>query len=167
MTPPQWLLSLVIVGLILPLAPSLSPSSSLRGLEGLAQTSQAVQAKAKRLLNLGEGQLKAFQFEAARQSWQQALGFYRQLQDRRGEGQVLGLLGDAYIVLGNYDQGMDHYQRSLAIARETKDRQAEVKALMRLGMVGYDNWGDYSKAIEYYEQSLAIARKIKDRRGEG
>ncbi|ALF54491.1 Fis family transcriptional regulator [Nostoc piscinale CENA21] len=131
-----------------------------------AQTPDVRKAEADKLLQQGIQQYQTSQFQAALQSWQQALNIYREIKDRKGEGQSLGSLGLAYQSLGDYPKAIEYQQQSLAIAREIKDRLGEGAALGNLGNAYY-SLGDYPKAIEYQQQSLAIAREIKDRLGEG
>ncbi|NEP62493.1 MAG: tetratricopeptide repeat protein, partial [Symploca sp. SIO2G7] len=119
-----------------------------------------------RLLQQGIEQAQTSQFEAALQSWQQSLTIYREINDRKGEGDALNNLGLAYRNLGDYTQAIEYHQQSLAIAREINDRKGEGQSLGNLG-IAYLNLGDYTQAIEYYQQSLAIAREINDRNGEG
>ncbi|MDM3863157.1 MAG: tetratricopeptide repeat protein, partial [Aphanizomenon gracile PMC644.10] len=123
-------------------------------------------AEADKLLQQGIEQFQISQFTAVLQSWQQALIIYRQIKDRYGEGQSLGLLGLTYYALGEYTKAIEYYSSHLAIAREIKDRNGEGAALGNLG-IAYRSLGEYTKAIEYHTSSLAIAREIKDRRGEG
>ena len=90
-----------------------------------AQTNQGRKAKADRLLQQGIQQYQISQFEAAFQSWQQALTIYREIKDRSGEGAALGNLGLAYYSLGKYDKAIDYQLQRLAISREIKDRLGE------------------------------------------
>ncbi|MBE9148014.1 CHAT domain-containing tetratricopeptide repeat protein [Coleofasciculus sp. LEGE 07092] len=132
----------------------------------LAQTPEERKAEADRLFNQGIEQFQTSQFEAALQSWQQALIIVRAINDRLGEGAALGNLGIAYSSLGDYTQAIEYYQQHLAIAREIKDRSGEGQSLGNLGNA-YGSLGDYAQAIEYLQQSLEIAREISDRFGEG
>ncbi|QSJ19290.1 tetratricopeptide repeat protein [Nostoc sp. UHCC 0702] len=132
----------------------------------LAQTPTDRKAEADRLLQQGAEQFKTSQFEAALQSWQQALVIYREIKDRKGEGAALGNLGLAYFSLGDYAKAIEYHSSRLAIAREIKDRLGEGQSLGNLG-IAYRALGDYAKAIEYQSSRLAIAREIKDRLGEG
>jgi tetratricopeptide (TPR) repeat protein len=134
--------------------------------QALAQNPAGPKAEADRLFNQGIQQAQMSQFQAALQSWQQALIIYREIKDRQSEGKALGNLGLAYLNLGDYTKAIEYQQQKLAIAREIKDRQNEGAALGKLGLA-YLNLGDYAKAIEYQQQKLAIAREIKDRRSEG
>ncbi|WP_434684533.1 CHAT domain-containing protein [Pseudanabaena minima] len=131
-----------------------------------AQTNQDRKTEAERLLQQGIQQYQISQFQAALQSWQQALTIYREIKDRFGEGAALGNLGIAYDSLGRYDEAIKFYLQSLVIKRETKDRRGEGNALGNLG-IAYNALGKYDKAINFHLQRLAIAREIKDRRGEG
>jgi CHAT domain-containing protein len=143
-----------------------NPKSQILNSQVLAQTPDIRKAEAERLFQQGIEQYKTGQFEAALQSWQQALAIYREIKDRKGEGDALGNLGIAYKNLGDYAKAMDYHQQDLAIQREIKDRQGEGVALNNLGNAYY-SLGDYTKAIDYYQQSLAIKQEIKDRQGEG
>jgi CHAT domain-containing protein len=143
-----------------------NPKSKIPNSQMLAQTPDARKAEADRLLQQGIQQAQTSQFEAALQSWQQALIIYREIKDHKGEGQALGNLGLAYHFLGNYTKAIEYHQQDLANARDIKDRKGEGDALGNLG-IAYRNLGEYAKAIEYQQQRLAIARDIKDPLGEG
>ena len=132
----------------------------------LAQTPDELEARADELLQQGIHQYQSSQFEAALQSWQEALIIYQKINDRQGEGAALVNLGAAYLSLGDYTKAIEYQQQSLAIAREINDQSGEGAALVNLGLA-YHSLGDYTTAIEYHQQSLAIAREIKDRHGEG
>ncbi|MBL1177172.1 tetratricopeptide repeat protein [Pantanalinema sp. GBBB05] len=121
--------------------------------------------EADRLLQQGIQQYQTSQFEAAFQSWQQALQIYRGIKARLGEGRVLSNLGLAYRAIGNYGKATEFHEQALAITREIKDRQGEGNALGNLGSA-YFLLGNYSRATEFYEQHLTIAKQIKDRGGE-
>ncbi len=83
--------------------------------------------------------------------------------NRRGEGQALGNLGNAWAALGETRKAIELYEQHLAIAREIGDRRGEGDALGNLGNA-WAALGETRKAIELYEQT-AIAREIGDRRG--
>src|SRR5919202_753349 len=142
-----------------------NPKSKMPNSQVLAQTPDAQKAEADRLFQQGIEQFQTSQFEAALQSWQQALIIYREIKDRLGEGAALGNLGEAYFSLGDYAKAIGYQQQYLPIARETKDRLGEGQSLGNLG-IAYFSLGDYAKAIEYHQQDLALARELKDRLGE-
>jgi CHAT domain-containing protein len=139
----------------------------------IAQTSDAREAEADRLMQQGLQQYQTRQFAAALNSWQQALQIYRTLKNRPGEvraltnfGTIYNSLSNYYNSVGNYAKAIEYAQQSLAIAREIKDRPGEGRALGNLE-AAYNSLGNYTKAIEYIQQSLAIVREIKHRQGEG
>ena len=68
---------------------------------------------------------------------QQALIIYREIKDRKGEGESLGNLGIAYNFLGDYAKAIEYHQQSLAILREIKDRKGEGLSLGNLGIAYY------------------------------
>ncbi|MEG5039987.1 MULTISPECIES: CHAT domain-containing tetratricopeptide repeat protein [unclassified Microcoleus] len=144
--------------------PLLTTPDSL--LPAIAQTTDARQVEADRLLQQGSQQYQTGQLRAALNSWQQALPIYRALKNRRMEGLALGNLGAVYINLGNSAKAIEYSQQHLAIAREIKDREGEGAALGNLG-VAYRSLGNWAKAIEYTQQYLAIPREIKNRPIEG
>jgi len=143
-----------------------SPRFVLSSSAVLAQSVDGRRAEAYQLFQQGNEQYQTSQFEAALQSWQQALTIYREIKDHKGEAASLGSLGLAYSNLGDYAQAIEYHQQSLAIFREIKDRLGEGSSLGNLGIV-YRNLGNYAQAIKYQQQHLAIAQEIKDRRGEG
>jgi CHAT domain-containing protein/uncharacterized protein HemY len=135
-------------------------------LPAIAQTTDAREVEADRLMQQGLQQYQTGQLRAALNSLQQALQIYRALKNRPRERLALGSLGAIYGSAGNHAKSIEYSQQYLAIAREIKDRQNEYVALRNLGSA-YSYLGNYAKAIEYLQQYLAIAREIKDRQGEG
>ena len=103
----------------------LSPNSQFKivNSQALAQTQAQRKAEADRLSDQGGQQYDISQFQAALQSWQQAVIIYREIKDRKSEGKALGNLGIAYHSLGDYAKTIEYAQQQLAIAREIKDRQ--------------------------------------------
>jgi tetratricopeptide (TPR) repeat protein len=88
------------------------------------------------------------------------------LNDRQGEANALGNLGNAWYSLGEPRRAIEFHEQVLAIAREMGDRRSEGSALGNLG-VAWAALGEPQRAIEFYEQVLTIARAIGDRRSEG
>jgi tetratricopeptide (TPR) repeat protein len=124
-------------------------------------------ARRGRLLNeLGLAHYAISEAEKARSYYDEALTLFRQVGDRRGEGNALGNLGLAYADLGQLERAISYHEQQLAIAREIGDRRGEGNALGNLGS-DYYSLGQMERAIDYFEQALAIDREIGDRRGEG
>lgn len=79
---------LTSISLFLVAAAPLLPTSYFL-LPAIAQTINARQAEADRLLKQGLQQYQTSQFQAALNSWQQALQIYRALKNHHKEGWVL------------------------------------------------------------------------------
>lgn len=82
----------------------------------------------------------------------------RVLEDRRGEGHVLGSLGTAYHSIGESRRVIKFHEQALLISRETEDQRGEGYALGCLG-TAYRALGLAERAIKYFEESIAICRK--------
>jgi tetratricopeptide (TPR) repeat protein len=149
---PRYKMSLSAISLVaLPVLVAFAPMSQVvlaqesgASLSVVAQADR--KAEADRLFNQGSQQFQISRFEAALQSWEQALTIYRAIKDRQGEGAALGSLGSAYYSRGKYEKAIEFYLQSLAIAREIKDRRGEGQSLGNLG-IAYYSLGKYDKAI--------------------
>ncbi|HAX79740.1 MAG TPA: Fis family transcriptional regulator [Cyanobacteria bacterium UBA11372] len=131
----------------------------------LAQTQSERKAQADRLFQQGLEQAGNNQFQAAIESFQQALKIYREIGDRQSEANTLGSIGLAYDSLKQYQQAIEFYQQALAIARSIGDRRGEAASVGNLG-VAYQSLGQHQEAIKLFQQALAMGRAIGDRRGE-
>src|SRR4028118_1135825 len=89
---------------VLATIPLLTTPDSL--LPAIAQTTDARQVEAHRLMKQGLQQYKTGQLRAALNSWQQALQIYRALNNRQREGLALAALGRVYYSLANYTQAL-------------------------------------------------------------
>ncbi|WP_434684145.1 CHAT domain-containing protein [Pseudanabaena minima] len=130
------------------------------------QTLQSRQVEGDLLFNQGNQQFQLSQFDAAFQSWQQALTIYREIKDRSREGAALGNLGLAYLSLGKYDKAIDYQLQRAELAKTMGDRSGQANSFGNLGNA-YLALGKSDKATEYFLQCLAIARELKDRQTEG
>jgi tetratricopeptide (TPR) repeat protein len=142
----SWITPPLLMTLILSLLPisNYPLSTSVQ-----AQTSQDRKTEADKLLQQGNQQFQRSQYQAAIQSWQQALMIYQGIRDSTSESETLTNLGRVYRYLGRYGKALESYQEALAISREMKDRTGESKSLNNIGLV-YNNQGQYRKALEYF-----------------
>jgi predicted ATPase len=90
-----------------------------------------------------------------------ALTSAREIGDRRGEGNALGNLGNAYHDLGETRKAIEFYEQHLAIAREIGDRRGENTALWNKALA-LNELGDREQAIICAEESLRIHKEIED-----
>jgi CHAT domain-containing protein/Tfp pilus assembly protein PilF len=131
-----------------------------------AQTNQARQNEGDLLFNQGNQQFRLSQFDAAFQSWLQALAIYREIKDRSREGAALNNLGLAYLTLGKYDKAIEYQLQRAEVTKALGDRSGQANSYGNLGNA-YLALGKSDKASEYFVQCLAIAREIKERETEG
>jgi tetratricopeptide (TPR) repeat protein len=89
----------------------------------------------------------------------------REIGDRRGEGNALGNLGNAYADLGETRKAIEFYEQQLIIVREIGDRRGEGNALRNMSL-SLDELGQRERAIEYAQAALKIREEIEDPRAE-
>jgi len=118
--------------------------------------------KADILIKQGSEHFEANRFEAAIQSWQQALIIYQEIGDHQEEAISLNNLGYAYHLLRDYQKAINFYKQSLAIFQQIGNHEGEAKSLNDLGNA-YGCLGDHQKAIDFFQQSLLIAHQIGNR----
>jgi tetratricopeptide (TPR) repeat protein len=131
----------------------------------LAQISHAGAEEAAKLLEQGFEQQQTRQFEAALQSFEEALKLYTKLPNQWGAGRALGGLGLTVYALGDFQQVVEYASKSLAIACEVKDLHLEGQLREILGN-SYRHLGQPLKAIEQGQQSLTIMRQLGNQLGE-
>jgi tetratricopeptide (TPR) repeat protein len=134
--------------------------------EGPPRSKRQAAERANFLLQLGMEEWRSGSAVAAVPRFRRALRLYREIGDRRGEGDARGNLGVAYAALGYIRRAIALYEQQREITREIGDRGGEGAALGNLG-IAWAALGEPRRAIECYEQQLAITREIRDRQGEG
>jgi tetratricopeptide (TPR) repeat protein len=97
----------------------------------------------------------------ARAAYEEALAIAREIGDRRGEGNALGNLGNAYADLGETGRAIQFFEQRLTIAREIGDRRGEGAALWNMSLA-LDQLGERTQAIHHAEQALTIYEQIED-----
>jgi len=160
---PQFALAVLLAN---PIALSLVPITNFPlPAVAQAQAREDRKAEADRLLQQGIQQYQTSQYEAALQSWAQALTLYRAIPNRNGEANVLNNLGLAYYSLSQYEKAIAYYEQARPIFQQVKNRNGEANVLNNLG-IAYDSLSQYEKAIAYYEQARPIFQQVKDRKSE-
>ena len=125
----------------------------------LAQTREAREAEAVKLLQQGLQQYRNSKIQEAIQYWQQALNISQEIGNQLKIATSLNQLGIAAFAQGEYQKAKEFHRQSLTIAREIKSREEEAKALNGLGNA-LTFTREYQKAIELHQKSLVIAKKI-------
>lgn len=122
-------------------------------------------AEAEQLYQQAVQQKQSGQLLAAIRCWEQALGIYQEIGDRKRQADTLRDLGFAFQSIGQYEQAIESHQQAFAINREMGDRSGEAASLINLGSV-FDSLEQYQQAIEFYQEGLLIAQQIGHRRWE-
>ena len=114
------------------------------------------------LFQQGNEQFQAGQFQAALQSWEQALSICQNLNKPQWQASTLGNLGKAYDCLGQHQKAIECHQKSLELSKHIRDPKTEMIALIDLGHA-FDAMGQYTKAIESHEEALNLASKLGEK----
>lgn len=83
------------------------------------------------------------------------LDLNRRLDNVRGVGVSLGVLGDAYCGLARYQEAAEVLTEALPIFRDHANRRYQGLCLLKLGYA-YQGMGQYQKATEHLKDSLRI-----------
>lgn len=89
-----------------------------------------------------------------------ALPLVRGIGDRNNESILLGVLGDVYVDLGDWESAGRHFDRSLALARELGNRRSECLTRLRAGYLAALQ-GD----LEACERAVRDASEINETLG--
>ena len=125
----------------------------------LPQASAEVTTEANRLRDRGVASFRAGEWQAAIDTWEQALDLYQSIGDQSSTSKLLINLGLAYRRQNNYTVALGYFEQALSLKRELKDQDGETAALTQIGVV-YDLLSQYSLALQFHQQSLAIAQQI-------
>jgi tetratricopeptide (TPR) repeat protein len=120
--------------------------------------------QAERLMELGRVEFFGDKYEEAIRWFQEALGIYRQIGDRLGEGKAVNLVGTVRQTLGQIDSAIECFVHALAIYRELGATRQEGSVLGDLGLSAL-NQGRYEPALEFFEQALEIQLEFGDTYG--
>jgi tetratricopeptide (TPR) repeat protein len=85
--------------------------------------------------------------------------------DIQSEFEFLGILGNTYYCLGEYQTSIDHHKQALVIARKLSDLEKEGLVLSNLG-INYRSISQFKEALQCHEESLRIAQIFSDKRAE-
>ena len=100
--------------------------------------------------------------EQAESAYNDALGYWRRVDDIGHQASVLNNLGFLYYFRGNYEQAGSFLEESLALARQSGFARTEALALTSIGDL-YADLDALEAAHEVYCQARLIAQRIQDR----
>ncbi len=117
--------------------------------------------RAVELSNFAVTLTAARDFEAALTAQQEALGIYRRLRDRRGEGSVLGNIGLARQEQGKWTKAMRLHTLALEAFLESKDDHSVASELINLAFALLGQ-GCNTEALENLELASDLYRQTGD-----
>jgi len=113
-------------------------------------------------LALGRRAYFLAQWDAALQSYQQALALYKAVGARLGEANTLQAIGDVRRFRDEYDAALQSYQQALALYKAVGDRLGEANVLAAQGQLALVQ-EDQSTADRLLAQAITIYKAIGDR----
>lgn len=84
--------------------------------------------------------------------------------DSATQTQLYWVLGDAHVVLGNYDSATTYTKKSIELARQTDHPRLLAKGFNLLGII-HDVQGNYDRSLKNYFRALKLYEQIKDQEG--
>ena len=131
---------------------ALKEARSLSDVEGEAQT----------LENLGSVTRTVGRLQDAVEFFNEALVLRRQLDEPRGLGRVLCLLGFGFAGIGNLERSRTSFAEAFDLAVETRDTWIEARALMGLARIDQEHHNRHS-AEKSVKLALSAFRRLGDR----
>ncbi|MBK6832019.1 MAG: tetratricopeptide repeat protein [Flavobacteriales bacterium] len=80
-----------------------------------------------------------------------SLAMRRELNDSRGQAQVLNNLGKNQVNFGRFGEARDHFEQALAIGKRIGSRESMVISLESLSLV-YDTLRNFEAALEAHRE---------------
>ncbi|MGI0491621.1 CHAT domain-containing protein [Alkalinema pantanalense CENA528] len=155
-----WISLVLAVGV--PIVPAaIEPIRQVAQATEVQQPPQSQKTEANQLIRQGLQQFKSKQFDAARQSFEQALAIYRQIKDRRGEIKALQNLGKAYQELSQNDKAIEVLQQAAQISRDNNYLKPEKQVLWELVKL-YSKQEKLTQVIEVLQQLVVNGQATTD-----
>ncbi|MGB7924264.1 MAG: tetratricopeptide repeat protein, partial [Pyrinomonadaceae bacterium] len=111
--------------------------------------------RARSLALLGAVHVMTGRFDEAYSFFEQSLGLFRELDDRRNVGVLLDSLGETARLRGDYAAAVARFEEALSIAREIGERVGQMTYLSNLGgaLIGLE---DYAGAETRLRAAIAL-----------
>jgi len=95
---------------------------------------------------------------------EESLNLWRELGNKRGIANALGILGDTCLLQAHYAAAQVAYEEGLALFQEIGDKRGIASMLTNLGNVA-NYTGEYATARRHQEASVAIFQELGDKVG--
>jgi tetratricopeptide (TPR) repeat protein len=116
---------------------------------------------AQGLRTLGFTYLRMAQNQEAEAVLKRAMILFEELNDLRGQSDVIEYFGIISRFIGDYEASLNHLWRSLALREQTCYEEGISLAHYHLG-VTYKYMGQYEQALDHLFQSLTTGRQIEN-----
>jgi len=126
---------------------------------------QDISKKGVLLNNLGYTYSLLGDLDRATEHYQEALGLFEGINERRTQATALTNIGNAESLQGNYTQALNAYNHALVIQRELNERKGEAYTLLYKGSL-LAATGKPQDALNDYLPALDIFREQTDPRGQ-
>jgi tetratricopeptide (TPR) repeat protein len=107
----------------------------------------------------------AGQNDQARAAYDEAIGLYKQVDDRLGQANVLRGLGDLESILGRNDQARAAYGEAIGLFKQVDDRLGQANVLAGLGDLEY-KLGRNDQARAAYGEAIGLFKQVDNRLGQ-
>ncbi|MBI5787518.1 MAG: tetratricopeptide repeat protein [Candidatus Schekmanbacteria bacterium] len=94
-------------------------------------------------------------FDKARESFEEALKLFKELEEKESIAAVQSNLGAVYKHLRDYHKSIEYYQDARDSYRDLKDKAAIAACFSQLGTV-HSLRGDYDQALSYFNDALEV-----------
>ncbi len=95
----------------------------------------------------------------AKKSYQKALELFDAIEDESGTSQLLSVLGEISLQLGDEDSAFKFFNKSLEISIRSADPVAQGLVARKIGDA-YQNQGNYKLALSHYRSALKTLEKV-------
>jgi len=116
----------------------------------------------------GDRARNMFSFDEAKKYYKLALDGIEKLKEnvenKNKKVALLNKLGEAYFVMGEWDNALECAKSSIKLSKETGDEKQTAESFRNIGRVN-ENRSKWDDALENYEESLRITERIKDNYG--
>jgi tetratricopeptide (TPR) repeat protein len=96
--------------------------------------------------------------------YDQALGIFKELKDKKGMSVCYHNFGMAHYYLGDFDKAAINYKSAILYAEEANAQRRLSISLVGLGTL-YSKQGEYDKGVESFAKAIQIDEKIGNKKG--
>ncbi len=137
----------------------------LRRLLSLGSDEDVRALRAKTLIGYGRLAWYQSRYNEAFEAHQEALEFYRDLNQDEGVAEALYNLGITTLRQSRFEESERYIRESLRLATTGQDRLGMSRAFLNLGNLALEA-GEPQQALEHYEESRSLARQIGNKERE-